>query len=207
MSVDKKKPSKATSNPMAENEKIDEEMLESVSEEKAEVNIIEPVNVDTTAIQVDELDVLKEELEEAKKKSKEYFEGWQRERADLLNYKKRVERDQVQLYQVITADVLKKFLTVLDDIELALKNRPQDPTDQNWWEGVELINRKLLGILESEGVKRIPAEGKMFDPNLHEAISHDEDPNFESGQVIEVVQQGYMIGDRVIRPALVRVAR
>jgi len=180
-----------------------EEIVESEMTDKTAETSSEPV----TEISKEEFDKLAQELQEVQSQAKEYFEGWQRERADLLNYKKRVERDQVQLYQVITADVLKKFLTVLDDIELALKNRPQDPTDQNWWEGVELINRKLLGILESEGVKRIPAEGKMFDPNLHEAISHDEDPNFESGQVIEVVQQGYMIGDRVIRPALVRVAR
>jgi molecular chaperone GrpE len=72
--------------------------------------------------------------------------------------------------------------------------------------GIELVYRKLLGILEAEGLKRIEAQGKAFDPNLHEAISHEHNEDFQSGQVIEVVQQGYMLGDRVIRHAMVRVA-
>ncbi|HZU86999.1 MAG TPA: nucleotide exchange factor GrpE, partial [Anaerolineaceae bacterium] len=77
----------------------------------------------------------------------------------------------------------------------------------SWAEGVALIARKLSGILESEGVRPMQAEGEMFDPAMHEAISHEDHPDFQSGQIIEVVQQGYTIGDRVIRPALVRVAR
>jgi molecular chaperone GrpE len=72
---------------------------------------------------------------------------------------------------------------------------------------VELIYKKLQGILDSEGIKEIKADGESFDPSIHEALTNEESPAHESGQIIEVVQKGYLIGDRVLRPALVRVAR
>jgi len=150
---------------------------------------------------------LEQELAAAQSQAKEYSEGWQRERADFLNYKKRVERDQTQLSQVIASNIIKKYLSVMDDMERALSNRPQSAETQDWWAGVELIYRKLTGILEAEGVQVIPAVGEVFDPNLHEAITHEDCDSVESGKVIAVVQQGYRIGERIIRPALVRVAR
>jgi len=177
------------------------------AQKNPEAEAIEAVSPELVSISVEELGDLKSELEKAHTQTKEYFEGWQRERADFMNYKKRVERDQTQLHQVVTANIIKKFLAVLDDMELAVKNRPTDATDQNWWNGVELISRKLQGILDAEGIARIPAENEFFDPNRHEAISHEDNPNFQSGQVIEVVKQGYTMGDKVIRPAMVRVAR
>jgi len=159
-----------------------------------------------TTIPLSEYEALKQKLEQAQQSEKAYYEGWRRERADFINYKKRVEREQSQLAEVITANILKKYLVIVDDLERALKNRPEN-VDTQWLEGIELIYKKLMAILEAEGVKRIPAENAMFDPNLHEAISHEESPDHQSGQIIEVVQQGYTIGDRVLRPALVRVAR
>lgn len=207
MSDEKRKRSKVTENNIVENEKVEEEALQSGSQTQTEAEVNEPVDVELATLPVEELNALKDELEAVQTKSKEFFEGWQRERADFINYKKRIERDQAQLHQVITANILKKFLPILDDMELAIKNRPEDATDQSWWEGMELIARKLQGILEAEGVSRIQAEGAFFDPTRHEAITHEDNPDYQSGQVIEVVQQGYIIGDRVIRPALVRVAR
>lgn len=154
-----------------------------------------------------EYDQLAQELEQAQQQSKSSFEGWQRERADFANYKRRIERDQQMLSQNITGEVVKKYLTVLDDLERALKARPTEGPAAAWSEGIDLIMRKLQNILEAEGVKRIPAEMEAFDPNRHEAISHEDSPDHESGQIIEVVQQGYTLGDRVLRPAMVRVAR
>ena len=150
---------------------------------------------------------LQQELQNAQNQCKEYFEGWQRERADFINYKKRVERDQAQLHQVITANIIKKFLVVLDDMERAIRNRPADAEQQEWWNGVDLIYRKLQSILEAEGIQPIAAAGDPFDPNLHEAISHEENGEVQSGHIIEVAQQGYRLGDRIVRPALVRVAQ
>jgi molecular chaperone GrpE len=80
------------------------------------------------------------------------------------------------------------------------------PADLAWADGIELIYRKLQAILEAEGIKRIEAEGQMFDPNFHEAILQEPSEGHKSGQIIAVTQNGYMLGERVIRPALVRVA-
>jgi molecular chaperone GrpE len=154
-----------------------------------------------------EFEELQQELEKVRSQSADNFDGWQRERADFLNYKKRIERDQSQLQQNIKGGIIKKFLPVVDDLERALKNRPTQDEAAAWAEGIELIYRKLQNILESEGLEPILAEGEMFDPNLHEAVTHEESPDHESGQVIGVLQQGYTLGDRVLRPALVRVAR
>ena len=154
-----------------------------------------------------ELTKLKEECEKAKEEAARNLDGWQRERAEFSNYKKRIDREQEQLRQVVTGSVIKKYLVILDDIERALKNRPKDGDGAGWAEGIELIQRKLLSILDSEGIELINQNKVQFDPNLHEAISSEENPDFESGEVIEVVQQGYKLGDRIIRPAMVRVAR
>ena len=155
----------------------------------------------------EKVEILKNDLEKANQQAAENFEGWQRERADFLNYKKRIERDRVSTEQAITSDIVKKFLVILDDLERALKARPVSGEGAAWAEGIELIYRKLQAQLETKGVTRIPAESQEFDPNLHEAITHEESPDFESGQIIEVVEQGYLLGDRVVRPARVRVAR
>lgn len=160
------------------------------------------------AVDAQAFEALQRELEDARAKAAENFDGWQRERADFLNYKKRIERDQAQSVFNITGNVMKKYLVVLDDLERALKHAPAGgPEVQAWVGGVELVLRKLQGLLESEGITRVEAEDQFFDPNLHEAISHEDSPDHESGQVIEVLQQGYTLGDRVLRPALVRVAR
>lgn len=150
---------------------------------------------------------LRAELDQALEKAKENMDGWQRERADFMNYKRRIEREQSMLKENLAGEILKKYLVVLDDLELALKARPMEGEAAAWAEGVELVYRKLVGILESEGVKRIPAESEKFDPTRHEAITHEDSPNHESDDIIEVVRQGYTIADRVLRPALVRVAR
>jgi len=138
--------------------------------------------------------------------SKEYFEGWQRERADFLNYKKRIERDQLALKNYLTGEVLKKYIAIVDDMELALKNKPNENNIKDWVEGIGLIYQKLISILESEGVERITTSGE-FDPNVHEALTQIDSPAHESGQIVDVMRHGYKIGDRILRPSLVIVAR
>jgi molecular chaperone GrpE len=151
-----------------------------------------------------EIESLTSQLRDAETKVAEYKDGWARSQADFLNYKKRIERDSELTYVTMKGDIVKKILPVLDDLERALQNRTAgDP----WANGIELIARKLQNVIESEGIKRIEAEGTEFDPNFHEAISHEPADGVKSGFVIGVVQNGYMLGDRVIRPALVRVAQ
>jgi molecular chaperone GrpE len=154
-----------------------------------------------------ELVELKARLQESQAKANEYLDGWQRARAEFANYKKRVDREQAQVYQITAGNIIKRYMEILDDLERALKNRPMDGDGAAWAEGIDLIYRKLQALLEAEGVKPMKADGQFFDPNLHEAISHEAVPELESGQIIEVVKQGYMLGDRVLRPAWVRVAK
>lgn len=166
-----------------------------------------PGEVDSTQATAKDLENLHAELEKAQQLSNEYFDGWQRERADFSNYKRRIERDQAMLTQTISGNIIKKYLIIVDDLERALKHRPSDGNGALWAEGIELIYRKLLNVLDQEGIQRIPAETEEFDPNRHEAISYEESPDHTSNQIIEVIEQGYMHGDRVLRPARVRVAR
>ena len=152
-----------------------------------------------------EIETLEKQLEEAESKVSEYKDGWMRSQADFQNYRKRIERDNEMTYASMKGDIIKKVLPVLDDLERALQNRPSN--SGAWVSGIELIQKKLLSILEAEGVKRIEAVGAVFDPNFHEAISHEPIVGVQSGHVIAVVQNGYMLAERVIRPALVRVAQ
>ncbi len=155
-----------------------------------------------------EYDELAQKLQQSQTQAKDNLDGWQRERADFANYKRRIERDQQTAQQNMTIEIIKKYLAVADDLERALKNQPATGSEAiAWAEGIELILRKLQGILNSEGIERIPAENEEFDPSRHEAISYEESPDHKGEQIIEVVLQGYTLGDRIIRPAKVRVAR
>lgn len=160
-----------------------------------------PVEADQASA---EREALVNQLKEAEAKIVEYKDGWARSQAEFQNYRKRIERDNEMMYASMKGDIIKKVLPALDDLERALANRPAEDA---WASGIELIARKMQNILESEGVKRIEAKGAAFDPNFHEAISHEPNDEVESEHVIDVVQNGYMLGERVIRPALVRVAQ
>ena len=151
-----------------------------------------------------EVEALQRQLEEAQAKAAENLDGWQRAQAEFVNYKNRVQRDREMDYASMKGDIIKKMLPVLDDMERALANRPEG---DSWANGMELIARKFQNILDAEGIKRIEAAGQLFDPNFHEAISSEPSEEVESGHVIEVMQNGYMSGERVIRPAMVRVAQ
>ncbi|HET9588185.1 MAG TPA: nucleotide exchange factor GrpE [Anaerolineales bacterium] len=181
-------------------EEINENKAEAVAESiKDTPEMAEQVVVDA------EREDLQKRLEEAESRASEYKDGWMRSQAEFQNYRKRIERDNEMMYSSMKGDIIRKVLPVLDDLERALQNRPSD--SGAWVSGIELIQKKLESILASEGVKKIEAQGAAFDPNFHEAISHEPADGFESGHVIAVVQNGYMLGERVIRPALVRVAQ
>ena len=106
------------------------------------------------------VEALQQELSDARSKADEYLDGWQRSRAEFTNYKKRIERDQSQTYQHAAGIVIRHFLGVVDDLERALKNRPQKGDGAVWADGIELVYRKLLTVLESEGVTMIQAQGQ-----------------------------------------------
>lgn len=154
------------------------------------------------ATEVD-VDALKSQLAESQAKAQDYMDALQRERADFMNYRRRTEQENALVGRVASGNTIKKFLTGIDDLERALAHRPADNV---WADGVELVYRKFIAILEAEGVSRMQAEGQPFNPELHEAIAQEPSEQYDSGLITAIVQQGYMHGDRVLRPALVKVA-
>lgn len=173
-------------------------------EETVETPLKEQKPAEETVLIID-VDSLQKELEESRLKAAEYLDGWQRSMAEFANYKKRIDRDREQTQQSLTGSIVKRYLEVVDDLERALKARPKDGDGAAWANGVELIYRKLLIVLDNQEVKPMDALGQPFDPNKHEAIGHMESDDYPSGHIAEVVQNGYLIGDRVLRPALVRI--
>jgi molecular chaperone GrpE len=130
------------------------------------------------------------------------FNGWQRSQADYSNHKRRADQERGDALRYGGAPALIQTLSIADDMDRALRALPIALARLTWIEGVEIIYRKLLATLESSGVKEIEAAGQQFDPNIHEAIAQTDGPE---GQVIEVVQRGFMLYDRVLRPSLVQV--
>jgi molecular chaperone GrpE len=179
------------------------EEMESASifteEGTAPLPVLPAEQVDPSALQT--------EVTELRAKADEYLDGWQRARADFANYKKRIERDQEEARGRAAAALLAKILPVEDDLRRAVRERPEAEGYPHWADGIELIQRKLAALLEAEGVEVIPADGVAFDPALHEAVTYEPSNDHKEGEIIEVIQQGYRLGERVLRPARVRVAR
>ncbi|MFQ5418898.1 MAG: nucleotide exchange factor GrpE [Anaerolineae bacterium] len=182
-------------------------MSEQISEAQAEPVEDELIEADTeTAVPEEAPLTLEEQLAAAQAEAAHNLDGWQRAQADLANARKRFEKQQIEIYGRTLADVVGKLLPALDDFERALENVPGEIADHSWFDGVALVQRKLLTLLESLNVKPIEAVGQPFDPNFHEAVMQEPSDEFESGVVARELQKGYQIGDRVIRPSLVNVA-
>lgn len=159
-----------------------------------------------TEEELDELTALGRELEEARAKEAEYLDGWQRARAELANARKRFQREQQQAYTNAQADILVRLLPTVDDFERAIETLPDNLLGLTWIEGVMLIQRKLALLLEQAGVSAIDAVGQEFDPFSHEAVTHEPSGDIPEAQVISELQKGYRMGDRVLRPSMVRVS-
>ena len=131
----------------------------------------------------------------------------QRVQADFVNYKRRVEGERQGQADAVRAETILAFLPIVDDLERALAHVPADVVEESWVEGFRLIERKLAAIMERLGLQRVGAEGEPFDPNLHEAVAYDEHPTHPEGHIAAVMRPGYQLGERVVRPAQVSVAR
>ena len=146
-------------------------------------------------------------LAQAQAQAAEYLDNWRRAVADMSNARKRMQREQEEYRSTATARVLEAFLPVVDDIDRAIAAMPADQGASEWVNGFRMIQRKLYSVLEAEGVTFILTEGQAFDPALHYAVTHEEAAGFEDGQVIAELARGYKLSDRVLRPAMVRVAK
>jgi len=126
--------------------------------------------------------------------------------AEFDNYRKRVERERRDQADAITADALADVIPIIDDLERALQ-APTGPDVDSLRKGVELIHRQMLELLRKRGVKPIEAVGADFDPRVHESVMSEASPDHREGEVIQQLRRGYMLGDRLLRPAMVKVAK
>ena len=147
------------------------------------------------------------DADELQKQRDDYYDRLLRKTAEFDNYRKRVERDRQSTAESIAADVVRDLLPLVDDLERALKADTGADGAEAYRMGVELIHRQLLDILRKRGVKPIEALGADFDPHFHQAIAHEPAEGRRDGEVVEEFARGYMLGDRLIRPAVVKVAK
>ena len=150
---------------------------------------------------------LEQQLAAERERSAGYLDELQRERASFINYRRRVEQEREGWGRDATAALVYNLLGVLDDFDRARANIPAEQQGTPWVEGLMLVGRKLHSTLELAGLKEIDAVGKQFDPNLHEAVSSEEVEGQEHGTILEEYRKGYMLGDRVLRPTMVKVAQ
>ncbi|GIK66772.1 MAG: nucleotide exchange factor GrpE [Chloroflexota bacterium] len=190
-------------NNQTDNSTPQDETLAEVQEEVTEVTLDATEQPDVEAVEETQQDT---ELEKALAQVEEYKAALQRERADFVNYKKRVEREKSELSGNVTAKTLLNVLPIIDDFDRAIQATPEDVKNNGWMTGFSLIHKKFQDMLQNLGVEQINPLGQPFDPNFHDAIGSDDSDEYESGAVIEVLQKGYTMEGKCIRPAIVRVA-
>ncbi len=156
----------------------------------------------------EDIDAYQTALNDAQAVAEQYLDDLQRERASFANYKRRVDQDKQMDSEIALAKSVNLFLPVIDDLERALKNRPESMECEAWADGIELILQKLRSTMAKQNVEALDIQpGDDFDPSYQEAVTHEDNEKYSDGQVIEVVQTGYKLKDRIIRPACVRVAK
>ena len=153
----------------------------------------------------EERDIAKE-LGECKKLAQDYLAGWKRERADFLNFKKDESERIQKAIQLSEVDIIKTFLPVIDNLHLLGKHVPKE-VDKCWLDGFKNIQEQIAKFLEKSGVKEIECVDKEFDPNIHEAVEHIEKEGLKSGLIAEVLQKGYILNNKIIRPSKVKVIK
>jgi molecular chaperone GrpE len=146
------------------------------------------------------------DAEALRREREEYYDRLLRKTAEFDNYRKRVDRERATMVQQVAGDVLETLLPIVDDFERALQVEA-GPGADSYRKGVELIYKQLQDLLARRGVKPIEAVGREFDPRFHQAITYESSPGRAEGEVIEEVRRGYTLGDRLLRPAMVKVAR
>jgi molecular chaperone GrpE len=178
----------------------DEKHQDGAAEEAAQAAAGAPVQHD----EPQDIDGWRARLAEEAEKAQSYLSSWQRAAADYQNLKRRMEQERSEVGRLANASLVINLLPLVDDLERALRTVDTNLAGLTWIDGIWLIYRKFQAVLENAGVKEIPAEGQRFDPNVHEAIG---EAAGEEGKVVSVVQKGYSLGDRVVRPAMVIVGK
>ncbi len=170
-----------------------------MTEEESEKGQVSEVESDATK---EDIEALKQTLAEEKARAEGYLANWQRAQADFINYKRRSEQEREEVAKFANAMLMLSLLPILDDLQRAFSSVPPKLAKLSWVDGIGLIERKLEASLEAQGLSQIKALGEPFDPKLHEAAMHSKG---KEGIVIEELQKGYQLHDRVIRPTMVIV--
>lgn len=155
----------------------------------------------------DQVAKLKKDLQKCKEEKQEYLDGWQRAKADFVNLKKRAGEDKKSFVKFANEEFILELLPALDSFEQAFRNKEAwEKADANWRTGVEFIHSQLMSILSNHGVTEMNPAGEKFDEKLHHSIEAVavEDKK-DDGKIVEVTQKGYMLGDKIIRHASVKV--
>ena len=146
------------------------------------------------------------ELEAARAEAADYKDRWLRAQAEFQNFRKRIDRERGEMRLMAGADMIKQMLPVLDDFDRAFKAVPSEFRGHPWVDGFRLIERKFVQLLEQSGVTVIETVGARFDPNFHESAA-DEESDQPHGTILEEYRKGYMLNDKVLRPAMVKIAK
>ena len=144
---------------------------------------------------------------DVKRQRDEYHNLLLRTTAEFDNYRKRIEKERRELTEYIAVDLLQELLPLVDDLERALRAELNNEGAEAYRKGVEIIHKQLLDLLRKRGVTPIVSVGTDFDPHFHQAVLHEVSPEHREGEVIEEFRRGYMLGDRLLRPSMVKVAK
>jgi molecular chaperone GrpE len=191
---------------MAKNEELDrEEAVGSAENGASGHESLPPADSDELA-QESQGGVSRQEYERVGQERDALLDRLARMQAEFDNYRKRNAREQAEFRDYAIADAIKSFLPVLDNFDLALRHQQAEPADSALRSGIELIRKQMEDVLARLGVQPVPTEGQQFDPRVHEAIEMVESRDHADHEVIEELQRGYKLKDRLLRPAMVRVA-
>lgn len=153
------------------------------------------------------LEELKKRLEDCQKLRDEYLAGWQRARADFINYKREETERLKKFFEMEKKEIILKILPILDDFQKAKKELSRSKENLIYLEGLLQIEKQFQKFLKEEGIEEIKAEGEKFDPNFHQAMEEIKIKGKKPGEILEIFQKGYKLKGRVIRPAKVKVAK
>lgn len=173
------------------------------NKEEIDMEEVENVNDFAELSKDDYIQKLESDLDEQKKKTDEFFEHLKRNMAEFDNFKKRVSKEKESMYYTVVSDVVSNILPILDDFEKALNAECKDEEYKN---GMNMIYTSFISMLNKMGVEEIDCLGKTFDPNLHEAVMHEEDDTKAEKEIVDVFRKGYSISGRVVRHSMVKVA-
>ena len=172
-------------------ENVQENNLEEVVEEKTEKS---------------EIDILKENLEKAEQTSKDYLDRLQRTMAEFDNFRKRTNVEKTSMFENGAMSSIEKLLPILDNFERAIISTSEEDKESAMFKGIEMIYNQMKEAFKNMGVEELEGVGTEFNPNIHNAVLHIEDENFETNTIVEVLQKGYKYKEKVLRPSMVKVA-